>query len=160
MCLVLKNCMLDIQLKDDNDIEKSKIQQFIWDVSSNIGALLIHIPLVVHFPLKYEEVECCIDSMERERVENNISAKRMKELLVGRKNTTSGFSGIGLYEGANCSLHIWPEKNYMSFDISNTIQFNNNDVLDIVYKHFNVDKISGLSISRYRKSPQIVEIIK
>lgn len=159
MCLILKNCMIDVQLTENNNISKEKIEQFIWDVSSRIGALLVSVPLVIQFPMCSKDIEMCIDSMEKERQENNIMAKRMKELLVSRNSNTSGFSGIGLYEKANSSIHIWPDKSFMTFDISNTIEFNNKEVFEVLYNHFEVDKVSGLSVSRYNKQPQIIEIV-
>lgn len=160
MCdLILKNCMLDIQLSDNNVITKEKIETFIWDVSSHVGALLISLPLVVQFPLSLTEVERCIEEQEKERKEHSIMAKRIKEILVARTSTVTGFSGIGLYEKANCSIHVWPEKGFMTFDVSNIIEFKNNDVFESLYRHFDIDKVSGLSVNRYHKKPQKVEIV-
>lgn len=157
MCSFSKTCMLDIQLKDNN-ITKQKIEQFIWDVSSNIGALLVSIPLVIQFPMSSEDIEKCILSMEKERAEHNIAAKRMKELMVSRKSNTTGFSGIGLYESANCSIHVWPEKQFMTFDISNTSDFNYLSVFDILDKHFYICRVNGLLVTRQKKG-QTVEIL-
>lgn len=160
MCdLVMKTTMLDIHLNDDNISDKLKLETFIWDVTTRVNSLLVSPPLVIQFPICSQDLEKCIIDMERERKEHSLMAKRMKELLVSRKSNVSGFSGIGLYEKSNCSIHVWPEKQFMTFDISNILDFNNKDVMNCLYNYFEIDKVSGLSVSRYHKKPQSVEIL-
>lgn len=155
----INNTLLDIQLVESEYITKELIGKFIWDISSRLGALLVYLPFVAHFPYNYAEVEKYLEMQERERKENSLMAKRMKEILVSRSSNVNGFSGIGLYEKSNCSVHIWPEQNFMSFDLSYFIPIDNKVVLECIKEYFQIDKITGISVSR-KNGKQKVETIK
>ena len=150
---------MDIQLKSSNLIDIERIERFIYEVSSRIGALLVMTPFVVHFPYNHNQVVKYLELQERERREGGLLAKRMKEILVSRQSSVSGFSGIGLYENSNCSVHIWPDTNFLSFDISYLYDFHENDVKECMKNFFDIDTLSGLYITR-KNGIQMIRTIK
>ena len=155
-----RHLLLDVQLKNSKGISDVA---YIYDLLENLSRImnmtLVYPPIVGRFPWAANELERCVNELEKEGVQSN-SVVRMKELIKCRNTVDAGVSGICIWLESHAAIHTWTQEHFFSFDAYSCKDFDTVKATNFLLPHFEVEAYNGLSIVRTINEPQKIDIIK
>ena len=153
-----RHLVLDVQTTGSDSINSMEgVYAFFESITALLDMTLLFPPIVIRYPWASSELERVANSLNK--AGNQQGAGLITELLDRRREEECGISGTAIWAESHCSFHSWTEKNFVSIDLYSCKDFDAVEATKHITQCFEVNTIQGLSITRSRLVPQVIQRI-
>ena len=139
--------------KTDKLSSQNCIVECLENIVSEIGMTMILPPVTVKFPHTISEIDRIYQDLQLEGLSGSSTAKKIKQDLDNRRDSTYGYSSFVVIAESHISIHTFPEANFFSFDCYSCKKFNHQKVIDSLMKYFKVQQINVNVVERTLPKP-------
>lgn len=137
--------------------DRTALAQYLEDVTKITGMTLVFPPIAMSFPFA-GETNKLIQQLENEgKCNDSAIFQEFKEHIKNRNEGGSGVSAVAVWVESHCTLHSWPEKNYISIDLFSCSTYEIDPVIDFTIEALGLEKASFVVVDR-KMSGKLPEI--
>jgi S-adenosylmethionine decarboxylase len=144
-----RHLMMDVVVRDGQVLANpEKGIKFLEDIVHAIDMTMILPPVTVKFPHAISELNRIVQRLEAEGLGDCQTIKDIKHDLSEREKESYGYSTFVMIAESHLSIHTFPELGYFSFDCYSCKYFDSNEVIAVLHRHFDVEKITTQTAER------------
>lgn len=127
---------------------REHLADYLEKVTEITGMTLVFPPIAMQFPFA-GETNKLIAQLEAEGKCNDSEIFRtFKEHVKTRNEDGSGVSAVAVWVESHCTLHSWPENNYISIDLFSCSKYDIEPVIDYTIEALGLVKASFVCVDR------------
>ena len=128
--------------------DRSALAQYLENVTKITGMTLVFPPIAMQFPFA-GETNKLIELLDKEGMcEHSAIFQNFREHVRMRNNGGSGVSAIAVWVESHCTVHSWPERNYISIDLFSCSTYDIEPVIDYTIEALGLVKASFVCVDR------------
>lgn len=147
--LIIDATLLPESLPIVSSVEKMSF--YLEEVTRITGMTLVFPPIAVKFPFA-SETHRLIEQLDKEKV-TSPTIHRFKQHIKQRDTQGSGVSAISMWLESHCTLHSWPEENYISIDLFSCKSYDADYVLEFTKQYMRFRSADALIVDRFMNAP-------
>lgn len=128
--------------------DRTALAHYLEEVTRITGMTLVFPPIAMSFPFA-GETNKLIAKLEAEgKCEHSKVFQEFKAHIKNRNEGGSGVSAVAVWVESHCTLHSWPEENYISIDLFSCSTYEIDPVIDYTIEYLGLEKASFVVVDR------------
>lgn len=133
----------------------SKMAEYLEKVSDITGMTLVFPPIAVKFPFA-GETHRLINNLIKEGTTSPV-IEEFKQHIQQRNTQGSGVSAMSMWLESHCTLHTWPEYDYISIDLFSCKTYEYDYLLEFTKNYMQLRGGHVLVVDRFMNMPASVK---
>ena len=125
---------------------REHMSQYLEDITKITGMTLVFPPIAMKFPFA-GETHRFLNNLQQEGTTSPV-IREFTEHIHNRDTQGSGVSAISMWLESHCTLHSWPEENYISIDLFSCKNFDTPPVIDYTMDFMKLKESNIITVYR------------